>query len=86
MDGNSFSANLSFACGTIQESICKPYSDIYTTCVYFRIPVRTFFHGLGEGTVAVAMSTDAQYISTISSGEQQVRLSEMSGRQTDRAT
>lgn len=32
--------------------------------------MRNIFDGLGEGTVAIAMSSDAQYIATISTGEE----------------
>ena len=39
-----------------------------------RIPVRTFFNGLGQGCIAVAMSHDAQYVATVSMAVPQVQL------------
>jgi len=37
-----------------------------------RIPVRTIFEGLGRGCVAVAMSSNAQFVAAVSMGMPQV--------------
>ena len=36
--------------------------------------MRTFFNGLGQGCIAVAMSHDAQYVATVSMAVPQVQL------------
>ncbi len=43
--------------------------------VFDRIPVRTYFDGIGEGTVAIAISPDSQFIATISASQSQVSYS-----------
>ena len=32
---------------------------------FFRVPVRTFYDGLGQGTVGVALSHDSRYLATL---------------------
>ena len=37
-----------------------------------RVPVKTVYQGLGKGTVAVAFSSDAKYMASVSAGPEQV--------------
>ena len=54
--------------------LCDKILDILFCLLLFvvRIPVRTFFDGLDIGPIAVAMSSDVQYVATISAGPLQV--------------
>jgi len=50
---------------------------MYIVCIFLvllpRIPVRNIFSHMEDGVVAVAMSSDAQYVAVITIGDEQVR-------------
>lgn len=64
------------AVGTVLKTVyLHPVCNTWSVSAlphWCRVPVKTVYQGLGKGIIAVAFSSDAKYLATISKGPAQV--------------